>query len=332
MKTKVLYVIVSTEIDIYLEQAYISINSVKHHMPDCHISVIMDRLTERSLTNSRKKYLNKVDEIIVVDLNEQLSGQQRSRILKTSFRNHIKGDVLFIDCDTLIIRPLDEIDNFPAELAACRDSHSSLKSNPYRDMCIRHVAKLGYNIENEEDYFNSGVILARDTDRVRDFFKQWNSNWLAGREKGIFMDQPSFAVTNIQFNHMIVTLPDVWNCQILHGVKYLFNAKIVHYLCTNKLKKEDEEIFLLRENEVFQQIKDNGIIPLSVTECFDDISKGIPETVNVLAGNNMRIAHSNVFNFLQQIYGTTSFQCVDHIFGFLNKMKKLPKYISKKLK
>lgn len=49
MKTKVAYVVVSSPNDIYLEQAYVSMFSLKHHMPDAYIVLLTDRLTSESL-------------------------------------------------------------------------------------------------------------------------------------------------------------------------------------------------------------------------------------------------------------------------------------------
>lgn len=49
MKTKIVYVIISSDDDIYLEQAYISMFSAKYYMPDCHI-----KLTSKTLIRCRK--------------------------------------------------------------------------------------------------------------------------------------------------------------------------------------------------------------------------------------------------------------------------------------
>ena len=41
MKTKIVYVLVSTDKDFYLEQAYVSMYSAKYHMPDAHIALLV---------------------------------------------------------------------------------------------------------------------------------------------------------------------------------------------------------------------------------------------------------------------------------------------------
>lgn len=317
MKTKLLYVLVSSEKDIYLEQAYISISSARYHMPDVHITVLIDRITELSLTLDRRDKLKSASEIVVVDLPEGLTGQQRSRVLKTSCRKYVSGDFLFVDCDTVIVRPLYEIDNFPNVLAACRDSHSAFSENPYRSMCINHCKKLGFDVSQEEFYFNSGVILARDTVEVHEFYDRWAKNWEEGRQKGIFMDQPSFAKTNAELNHIISILPDIWNCQIIHGIKYIKDANIVHYLCTSPTKKGDKQIFALRDKWRVEQIKSTGIIPKDITNCFDDPFCGFPDCVHVLSGKNIEICQSFAFKFLEKYNGSAVYTCFNSLFKLL---------------
>ncbi len=324
MKTKLLYVLVSSEKDIYLEQAYISMMSARHHMPDVNITLVIDQFTQYSLVGIRKKILDITTKLIVIDLPENLSGQKRSRILKTSVRNHVTGDFLFIDCDTIVLQPLDFIDSLPYEIAACRDSHSSFDTNPYRNMIIGHCSKIGCNIVNEHTYFNSGVLLVKDTPLTHIFYTEWNRNWQKGmKEHGVLMDQPSFAKTNISLNHVVKELSDIWNCQIIHGVKYLRDAKILHYLCTSPTKKGDTQIFILRNKKLLEDIKNNMIIEKNISECFDDPFMGIPECVHVLAGKNIELCQSHTFKYFERIIGTKTFRIYDKVYRVLNLFHKL---------
>lgn len=329
MNTKLLYVLVSSSADIYLEQAYVSMSSARFHMPHVHIVLLMDGCTENSLTGMRRRLLDLVSEYIVVDLPYELSGQNRSRILKTSARNYVNGDYLFIDCDTVVVNKLDDIDNISYEMCACRDAHSGFMGNPYRDMCIRHCMKLGCNIKDETSYYNSGVMYVKDTPTTRRFYKQWNANWYEGRKNGIFMDQPSLAKTNIQFNHLIKDLPDIWNCQILHGIKFLPNAKIVHYLCTSPTQQGDAEIFLLRERNILESVRKDWKIPDEIIDCFKDPFNGIPEKVHVLAGRDVELCQSDAYYYLKRQYPSAYFNIWNWIFKYLNLFYKLKNKLSK---
>lgn len=324
MKTKVLYVLVSQESDIYLEQAFISISSLRHCMgKDVNINVLTDTITYGGLDENRMKMLKDVDNIIQVDLPASFSAQNRSRILKTSCREHIEGDFLFIDCDTIILKSLAEADTFTEEIRACYDSHTTLPSNPYKEMCIEHCAKLGINIENETKYYNSGVIYVKDSLKARKFFKEWYSNWLAGREKGVNMDQPAFNKTNIQSGYLIKTLPDEWNCEFIHGIRFLNKAKILHYLCTNVSKKKNQEAYILRDAEIFKQIKETQQIPEEILKCFDDPFVGIPPLTTIVAGDHNYVLRTPIYKYLYTHFNTPNYNRITKFLLGVNRLKNL---------
>ena len=89
MKAKIVYVLVSTCNDIYLEQAYVSMHSLRHYMPDAHIVLLTDQLTSETFVGHRKEEIRYVDELIVAELDKRLNAQMRSRQLKTSVRNRL---------------------------------------------------------------------------------------------------------------------------------------------------------------------------------------------------------------------------------------------------
>ena len=273
MKTKIVYVLVSAEKDCYLEQAYVSMTSVRQYMPNASITLLVDTKTKNSFVGERAKMTSLANDIISIDLDPDIAANKRSRFLKTSARLHISGDYLFIDTDTIIAKDLSSIDDTDADMAACWDSHSPFKTNPYREMCISHGKRLNWPIENEETYFNSGVIYVKETPQAYDFYKKWHQNYLDGTQKRVFMDQPSFAKTNYEMGHVIKTLPDVWNCELKHGIKFLRDAYIVHYLCTNK---EGGEAYLLNNQDVFDKIKETGEIPEDVKKTINDPFCGLP--------------------------------------------------------
>ena len=68
MKTKIVYVLVSDEKDLYLEQAWLSVYSLRLHNPTAYVVVLMDDNTERSLVGKRNKFCELVTEIKVVDV------------------------------------------------------------------------------------------------------------------------------------------------------------------------------------------------------------------------------------------------------------------------
>ena len=128
MKTKIIYVLVSNENDCYLEQALVSIYSLRLYNPDANLLLLVDEETSRTLENGiRKLILNYVSKLVIVDVPFHYSKQQKSRYIKTSLRSQVIGDFLFIDCDTIINEELKDIDNLSCEIAAVPDCHLSIK-------------------------------------------------------------------------------------------------------------------------------------------------------------------------------------------------------------
>ena len=314
MKTKIVYVLTSSDKDIYLEQAYISMYSVKQYEPDSHIVLITDRTTHNTFSDvTRKAKLKYVDELIVIDLDSSYTAQQRSRILKTSVRLNVKGDFLFIDTDTIIVSALNEIDNCPYSIAAVMDTHCLFKDNPYRADNINDGKKLNWAIAEEEVYFNSGVIYAKDNKEAHDFYQLWYKNMLESQRVGVNMDQPSFAKTNCELNHIVKVLDGIWNCQYKHGLKFLPKARIVHYLCTN-VTTNSKQPFILNEKAEFLYTKQTSEISHEVKEAICYPFAGIPDTVHIFSWSDLfffqiilykitryLFQHKIVFNLIERV-------------------------------
>lgn len=322
MKTQLLYVLVSNENDIYLEQCYVSMFSAKMQMPECHITLLTDTQTKGTFTDIRKEETKYADEIIAIPLDPNLPAQKRSRLLKTNARNYIDGDFLFIDCDTIITRDLSVIDDLDFDLAASEDSHTGFQKNPYRDRSIGEAKKIGVDISKESTYFSSGVMLVKDNDETRHFYRAWNRNYLKGYEKGVFMDQPSMEVTNIELHYPIKTLSPEWNCVPKHGIKFLKDAYIVHYVSTSPCKKNDTPLFLLNDIDVFLKIKETGIITSEVKEVISDPFKGLADLTQCFAGKEIYFFQTRTYTlFIKQFFDKGKRMRIERLFDFYTKIK-----------
>ena len=231
MKTKLVYVLTSTLDNNYIEQALLSIYTARFHNPYANIILIVDDLTNTLFVGTRAEILNYISEKIVVELPEGMTMMLRSRWLKTSVRNIIEGDFLFIDCDTIITQPLAEIDSFKIDFGAVLDSHLLL-SESNRDIykkVISNATVLDWNISKSDKYFNSGVMFVKDVPQNRFFFERWHSEWKEGVILGISIDQPSFAKVNILFNYPVCEIDGTWNSLVFTQSEFAKNGKILHF-------------------------------------------------------------------------------------------------------
>lgn len=229
MKTKLVYVLTCAPEGNYIEQALMSVWSARHWNPDAHIVLVTDNLTDQLFVDKRAEILDYISEKIVVPFeDDSLSMMYRSRWIKTSVRQLIQGDFLFIDCDTIICKSLGEVDDFNCEIGAVGDSNVSFQEDAFKSVTCGIVSKLSINITDESYYYSSGVIYVKDTIRTHSFYQHWHDNWKNGCFFNVFIDQPSLMKTNLGFGHMISTIDNKFNSILFTQSPELYNASIIH--------------------------------------------------------------------------------------------------------
>lgn len=312
METKILYVLVSSPKDCYLEQAYISAYSARAHNPSATIVLLTDQDTEKSFQERGAigvSFPALFDEIVSIELEPSLTPMLRSRILKTGMRSYVKGDFLYIDSDTLIVRPLDAIDSVAGPLAACRDLHCDFPDHPHRGASLSYCRKLGFDASREPVYFNGGVMLARDQAIAYDFFARWQKNYLEGQKVGVRPDQPSLAKTIAEMDHPLVLLDDVWNCQMQNGVRYMKDAFIFHYVCTNVASGEEGKLFCLNDRDVLMKVRNQGIE--AVRPVVDDFFQGFASSTQLYAGEDLFFFQTRRYKWLRRSYRRDGFSLLE---------------------
>lgn len=255
MKTKLVYVLTCAPEATYIEQALMSVYSARHYNPDAHIVLMVDDKTDALLTGKRGEILNYISENIVVPFDDEtLTPMYRSRWIKTQVRQLIKGDFLFVDCDTITQRPLADIDDFDCEVGAVFESH--LPVSEFNDSLYRGAkelnAKIGVDIDAEKLYYSSGVLLVKDTRKTHKLYELWHRYWKEGNEIGLKIDQPSLAKANREVGHIIKQIPDTYNCIVFTRPTFVREAHILH------IASYQNPSFLFTDR-VLKYVRENGI-------------------------------------------------------------------------
>ena len=228
MNSQIIYSIISSEQDHYLEQLIMSVYSLRMHNPNVYVTVVTDDFTISTFTGWRSCIKEMINHLQVIPIPKEYNQVQRSRYLKTNLRKFIKGDYLFIDTDTIICSSLEEIDNINADIALVADCNGNLLLD--EQFTINRCRIAGFNKMNKQPYFNSGIMFVRDTIATHKLYTEWYTQWKHSLNKGISLDQPSMNYANLQVGKLIKELPGIWNCQIFFkGWKFLPKAKIIHY-------------------------------------------------------------------------------------------------------
>lgn len=256
---KYLYVLVSNSTDFYSEQAFLSIYSLKLKTPNAFVSLLVDNHTAEYLEKKFQELIKSVNEFKVIELDKEYSNKEKSRILKTTMRQQIDGDFLFIDCDTVICDDLSEIEKCQLDIACVLDSHVPVSIHWGKIWMMKNYKKCGFTESiNKPTHFNSGVIYCKDNPITRKFFADWACLMQQSVKAGIYIDQPSFNQADIINGSLIKELTGEWNCQLVQGgVKYLCNAKIIHYFAS---QKQFRSPYLLSNQKIFEDIKNKRYI------------------------------------------------------------------------
>lgn len=224
---KILYVLVSSTTDYYYEQMLISMMSAKHQMPNCYISLLIDRESDGALKDSRSLINKYISEKKVIDLDKSLSAMQKSRWLKTSMRNLIEGDFLYVDVDTVFAEPIDE-NIFSSDVMGVPDANVPINEHPMKEFIIDNLKRIQF--KNSLDFhINSGVLYFKDSPEAHSFAECWHKRWEESCRKGVFIDQPALHQAIIDTGEILTLLPDYMNAQFGRNINTLASGVILHY-------------------------------------------------------------------------------------------------------
>lgn len=265
MKTQIVYVLVSSDKDVFLEELWASVWSLRQYEPDVTVNVVVDEPTAKRV-KANEELMSLVTNVVVADVPEKYTPKERSREIKTRIRELIKGDFFYIDTDTIICKPLGEIDNCEYDVAGIPDSNAFLNEHIFsKGMLgsVRHV--FGTDISNCDYLINGGVIYVKDNEVAHELFRRWNKNWTYSCfKKGNSQDQPALWQSNHEMGNVMKLLPDIYNCQVAMSLQYFADAAIVHFLHMNFIPDQSYSPYLCLK--IYKDIKAAGALTTEIKE------------------------------------------------------------------
>ena len=299
MRTVFVYVLVFDNTTIYYEQLLASVWSLKYYNK-CHVTVATDEESHQlMLTGWRKQYADLFDEIIPFHFDESVSKVERSRQLKTTLRQRVIGDLLFIDTDTVITGDLSEIDNLTCNIGMVEDMNCPFDKNPhYQDILNRNERLFGRRERTSLSYYNSGVIYAKDNENVREFYDLWNKKWVQSKNRGVVQDQPALYETCLELQDTVVPLSGIYNCQAVINVNFLSTAKVMHFFNT-KDKKNAISPFI--DGTIYNRIKTQQELSDEIKEDVLHCKERFISPMMIASGEDIIVWHSRAFDLLKYI-------------------------------
>ena len=329
MKTQIVYVLVSSEKDVFLEELWVSVWSLRQHEPDVIVNVVVDEPTAKRV-KANAELMTLITNVVVADVPEKYTPKERSREIKTRIRELIKGDFFYIDTDTVICKSLSEIDNFEYDVAGIPDSNASLKDNPFAGGMIGSVKEIfGSDVSNCEYLINGGVIYAKDNDVAHDLFRRWNKNWTYSCfEKGNCQDQPALWQSNHEMGNVIKLLPDVYNCQVAMNLQYFADAAIVHFLHMNFIPDQSYSPYLCLK--IYKDIKNAAALTPEIKDLIINCKSSFAPLTMPVGRDQLMFLFTTTGKIFVQIYkeGGAASWLMLKISGWLEKLH----YFTKKKK
>ena len=269
MIPQIVYVLVANEKNLYLEEMWVSIFSLRRHHPEATVKVLVDMETKEYLSRF-PQLTSMIDETVVVQTPAGYNAKQRSRQIKTTIRNVLTGDYIFIDTDTVICKPLDGIVEDIRELkdfrgiAAVREGHVTMKDTLFPPTgTVKRIFDI--DISQSPLMTNSGVMFVADIPFTHEFYKRWNENWKRSCfEKGNSQDQPSLYATDCQYGYVIRELSGIYNAQVAMSLKYYADAVILHWWHMDFI--EDQSYSPYFSLKIYQDLKKEGEITPQIEE------------------------------------------------------------------
>jgi lipopolysaccharide biosynthesis glycosyltransferase len=294
-------------------------------MPNAFISLLLDHDTEAALTGNRKNILDQVNELKSIKIDNRFNKKSCSRWLKTSMRQHIAGDFLYLDSDTIITDDLSPLDALEINLGAVLNEHTYLSSlAAYNPVYLNEMQTLDKKLKftstfNSNAYFNGGLLLSKDCEKGHAFFNEWHRLWLHCFDKGSVTDQQSYNQANYNLGNVINELDGKWNCQIMSdgGIKYLHEAKIIHYFADRK----EKNAFLLANDEILAGIKETGIISSEIIELLANPKALFVANarLKVMDKEIRKFHRSSTYAMTEIIFNTKLGAVIESILTFLRK-------------
>lgn len=288
----------------YYNQLLISLASLRLHSFAGKVCVLMDDVTAGILRANNCDALSDFGvESIVVNIQGNYTQEEKSRYLKTELREHLSGDILYIDTDTIIVKDLPaKVSEHDVALVQDRnwkqidgDMRTTVPES-YRQVKNTQLLakKCGYSHDISSRYFNGGVIWVKDTDLAHAFFKEWHSEWEKCRAHGVIKDQPSLNAINVRNGHVIAELDGCWNVQVAcqMALRYLDSSIIIHYF-------NCENVYRLSRLDVQKQ----GYQSKAVQEIISDpLNAFCPYTVMVTDEASEEVFYCRAFAVLKHLF------------------------------
>lgn len=225
---KIIYVITSAGRDAYTVMTRVSAASLRTIHPGAKIAVVCDAETDRAVRAAKDLLPGEVDEWLAFETPPG-DAAFRNRFLKTSLRDRISGEYLFLDSDTIVRDDLAPIFQMPGDLAAAPNHSRENISGQIWEGDVATLAEMGWTTDPTL-YVNGGVMRVSESEAAHRFYRLWHEKWQASyRQLHKPNDQPALNAAIRESRIEYARLPVRFNAQIGAYPVAMRDAAVWHY-------------------------------------------------------------------------------------------------------
>lgn len=236
--TRYVYVLISHENSSYAAMCLISALSVRRVDASARITVLSDHLTLAMLRHHKHQLLEVADEVL--DCSVEESPVRTSRIIKTTMLQRLQSDFIFLDVDTVIMRPIAPKLLEPYSLQMALDRSLQYPKPCFPDWLDPHYEQLGWACPTSR-YYNSGVMMVRANEAARQLFEEWHRRWREFLVTGLHYDQPALNSSIDSLGVSVGILPIRYNAMVRVDEAFRWKARVLHFFAEGSRVDEGTE-------------------------------------------------------------------------------------------
>jgi Nucleotide-diphospho-sugar transferase len=242
MLPRVVYVLTDDELGPYADMAFVSASAVRAVHPELERCLLTDAATAARLQAADRPLLDLFQTVHVVP-DVVGSAKERSRELKTRLRQELSGELLYLDVDTVPIRPFTDLARFEGDVLAAYDRVAQHPEPHIPHWWKPLYRKLGW-VYPPERYLNNGVMYLRDTPAVHELSRDWHRRWRASVVAGCANDQPAFNAAAHELGIQVGILPVPYNAMVTVAPRFARGARILHFYASEFPSRERADTLL----------------------------------------------------------------------------------------
>ena len=245
----------------YASLCLLSAISVRGVDATSRITVVADPATVRSLRQRKHPVLDAADDWVEAPVDG--TPTFISRFLKTTLLQRLQDSFVYLDGDTVVVRPIAGRGRHPASLQMATDRFLHHPKPGFPDWVRPLYEQMGW--EPTRHYFNAGVLFVRNDGDAGRFFEQWHHRWQAFvRATGRMNDQPALNSSIEASGVTVARLPLRYNAMVKVREHYRWRARTIHFFVDEAVVDEGTAY-----GSLLAQVG-RGAVPTS-----DDIQRGM---------------------------------------------------------